>query len=352
VPLLLLLTACSRPQELDTDPPEVPVRLEVVRRGPFQPTLTLLGVVRPAATSEVTVPIGGRLRYPARFRDGLASGTAVAAGEVLALISTPDADLALSEARLAVAAADAELVRYERAFKAGVVPEVQVSSYRVAADLARRRLAGAEERSSRLALRSPIAGLLLADSRIPPGGEVTAGTVLARVAAGRGLRIEARAASVDLPRLHPGLTVRFVPPGAKEPLGQGVVREVSPLVDAGGTVPLVVEVSDPSGLPAPGEGVELRVELDPRDQAVTVPEDALVVTEDGSAVFRAVHRPGGATARRQTVETGARGDGRVEILRGLSPGDRVVVSGASLLTDDAHMVEVKTPEKGRSGGEQ
>jgi len=42
------------------------------------------------------------------------------------------------------------------------------------------------------------------------------------------------------------------------------------MVEAGGTVPLTVEVTDPEGLPGPGEGVELRVELDLRPQAITV----------------------------------------------------------------------------------
>jgi multidrug efflux pump subunit AcrA (membrane-fusion protein) len=128
-----------------------------------------------------------------------------------------------------------------------------------------------------------------------------------------------------------------------EAVGRGVVREVSPLVEAGGTVPIAVEVLDPTGLPAPGEGVELRVALDRRDGALTVPEEALVVAESGSAVYTGTRRTGGYTARRRTVETGARGNGRVEILRGLSPGDRVVVDGAAMVTDGAALVEVKEP---------
>ncbi|HET9225302.1 MAG TPA: efflux transporter periplasmic adaptor subunit, partial [Thermoanaerobaculia bacterium] len=111
-----------------------------------------------------------------------------------------------------------------------------------------------------------------------------------------------------------------------------------------GTVPLIVEVTNPEGLPAPGEGVELHVELDPRPQALTVPEEALVVSESGSAVF-VIDRKMGLVARRLPVEIGARGEGRVEIIRGLDPGERLVVSGASLLENGDRVIEVKDEKK-------
>ena len=112
------------------------------------------------------------------------------------------------------------------------------------------------------------------------------------------------------------------------------------MVEAGGTVPLLIEVTNPEGLPAPGEGVELRVELDPRPQSLTVPEEALALAESGSAVF-VLERKMGLVARRRPIETGSRGGGRVEVLRGLDAGDKVVVNGVSLLTDGDQVVEVK-----------
>ncbi len=59
----------------------------------------------------------------------------------------------------------------------------------------------------------------------------------------------------------------------------------------------------------------------------------------------------GLVARRRAVETGARGNGRVEILRGLSPGDRIVIGGAGLLADGDPIAEVQEPviEENRPG---
>ena len=344
VPLLLvcfILASCNRATEISEDPPPLPVTLEKVERAPFQPTLVLLGVVRPAGEAQVIVPTTGRLQYPERFRDGLASGVQVRSGEVVARLLNDGAEQDLAEAKLRLEAASTELARYQRAFDAGVVPAALVAQHQAEADLARQRLAGARQRRSSLDLRSPVAGWLLVERRLPGGSEVQAGTMLARIAAGGAPRVEARAAAADRNRLHAGLAVQLVVPGASAPSGRGVIREISPMLEAGGTVPVVAEVTAGAALPAPGEGIELRVELDPRQQALTVHETALV---DGNAVYVAE----GGAARRRSVTTGGRSGDRVEVLTGLSPGDKVVVGGAALLTDGAKVTPVE-PEAGPEG---
>jgi cobalt-zinc-cadmium efflux system membrane fusion protein len=346
---LLALTACSQaPADVPEQAPASPVRLEVVQWAPFQPELALLGVVQPSGVAEVTVPVAGRLDYPARFAGGLVSGAAVREGEVLARISSHDAEADLAEARLRVQLTSAELDRHQRAFGAGVEAASSLAAYKSEAEIAGARLEAAQGRTARLSLRSPVSGRLIVDGRIPPDSEVAPGTALVRIAAGGSLTVEGRAAAADRERLHPGLKVRFVAPGtgqsSGELAGMGTIREVSPVVEAGGTVPLIVEVTDPEGLPAPGEGVELRVQLDLRGQTLTVPEDALVVAESGSAVYVA-QRKQGLTAQRRPITTGARGGGRIEVLRGIDPGERVVVSGASLLQDGDTVVEVKEEVK-------
>jgi membrane fusion protein (multidrug efflux system) len=341
---LLPLTACSpAPAAVPEDTPAIPVRLETTARTTFQPTLAVLGVVRPGETAEVAVTAGGRLRYPARFADGLATGAEVRAGEVLARISLQDAEASLAESRLHLRVAESELARHRKAFEAGVEAAVVLAAAEAEAELARSRVTAAEGRLSRLDLRAPVSGRLIVERRVPPESEVAAGVVLARIAAGGSPEVDARAAAADRDLLRPGLLVRFVAPGGREPLGEGEIREISPVVEAAGTVPLVVRVRDAAGLPAPGEGVELRIELDARPETVTVPEDALVAGESGNAVFVMQRGRGRGVARRTQVETGARGNGRVEILRGLSAGDRVVVGGASMLSD-GDLVTAVEPE--------
>lgn len=341
--VLLILTACTRPPEVPEEAPPLPVKLETVERASFQPTLTMLGVVRPSGEAEVMIPVSGRLSYPGRFSGGLSSGVQVRAGEVLARVSNPDAEQELAEAKLRLEVAGSDLNRYQKAFDSGVLPAAQLAQYKAAADLATQRVEAARQRRSSLDLRSPVSGWLLVERRLPPEGEVQAGTVLARVAAGGRPRVEARAAAADRSRLREGLVVRLGLAGSAPgggTAGRGVIREISPMVDAGGTVPVVVEVTEGDALPPPGEGIEAQVELDLREQTLTVPEEALV---DGVAVYVVE----GVLAKRRALTLGGRDGLRVEVLNGLSPGDKVVVEGAALLTDGARVSQVDEPAGGR-----
>ncbi|HEX4961351.1 MAG TPA: efflux RND transporter periplasmic adaptor subunit [Thermoanaerobaculia bacterium] len=334
--LLAFLGACARPQEVPEEAAPLPVKVEKAARASFQPTLTLLGVVRPGGEAQVVIPVAGRLHYPARFRDGLSSGLSVRTGEVLARIDNQDAEQTLAEARLRLEASSKELARYQKAFDNGVVSGATLAQYKAQADLDAQRLTAARERRQSLELRSPVSGWLLVEKRLPAEGEVQAGTPLARIAAGGPPKVEARAAAGDRSQLREGLAVRFVLSGTSAVAGRGVVREISPVVDAGGTVAVVAEVTEGATLPAPGEGVEVQVELDQREATITVPEEALVLSEAGAAVF--VDQ--GGMARRRPVTTGGRAGGRVEVLGGISPGDKVVVDGAALLSEGARVTPV------------
>jgi hypothetical protein len=354
----LPFASCGDPPEQAAAPPPVPVVTERVEPATFQPVVRLLGVVRAAGEAAVAAPVRGRLRYPARFAGGLVDGATVAAGEPLAVLTNEQVEHAQALARIRSAAADAELVRWERAFAAGVEPETQVVRYREAAATARQELATARLQTARLVVRSPLAGRLAVDRVVPPASEVEAGTPLARVVASGGSpgggRIEGWAAAADRALLVPGLAVRVFPPGATaaaRPLAAGVLREVAPELDASGTLRTFAEVTGGRELPPAGEGVELEVELASHARALTVPATALVVGEGDAAVFVAV-RQRVLVARRRAVVAGLSGHDRVEVLDGLRAGDRVVVEGAAYLADGAAIAEAPPGGVGGGGGER
>ncbi len=111
----------------------------------------------------------------------------------------------------------------------------------------------------------------------------------------------------------------------------------------GGTVKLRLEVDNPTFLLRPEMlvDVELGVRLPP---AVTVPLDALVDSGVRARVY--VERGEGVFEPRE-VETGWRSGERVEILRGVQPGERVVVA-ATFLVDSESRLRTKPPAPAHS----
>ncbi|HLB37522.1 MAG TPA: efflux RND transporter periplasmic adaptor subunit [Gemmatimonadales bacterium] len=95
--------------------------------------------------------------------------------------------------------------------------------------------------------------------------------------------------------------------------------------------------SSPSAEPAiPGTLVTARVEVGRRASALLVPRAAV---REGIAWMVGTD----GCAHRREVTLGLAGDGVVEVLSGLAPGERVVVAGASLLSDGARIRIVGGP---------
>jgi Cu(I)/Ag(I) efflux system membrane fusion protein len=113
----------------------------------------------------------------------------------------------------------------------------------------------------------------------------------------------------------------------------------------GGTVKFRLEVDNPTFILRPEMlvDVELPVRVPP---AVTVPLDALIDSGTRARVY--VERSEGIFEPRE-VETGWRSADRVEILRGVLPGERVVVEATFLVDSESRL---KTPASGAARAER
>ena len=143
----------------------------------------------------------------------------------------------------------------------------------------------------------------------------------------------------EAPYLRPGglAQIHFKDEGRNLP---GRITDSLPQSEAGGgTVKLRLEVDNPKFLLRPEMvvDVELPIRLPP---AVTVPLDAVV---DSGARARVYVEHGEGIFEPREVETGWRFGERVEILRGVRPGERVVVEATFLVDSESRL---KAPTSG------
>ena len=137
----------------------------------------------------------------------------------------------------------------------------------------------------------------------------------------------------EIEHAHAGQEARIKIPGMGKTLA-GRVSDVAPLFDAATrTFKLRVEADNPGEILKPDMFVDVELPV-PVSQALSVPADAIVDTGVRQTVY-VEHAPGEFLPRE--VETGWRRGGRIEILRGLSAGDRVVTSGTFLLESERRM---------------
>lgn len=333
-----------------------PLLANVVATGRVQtPSRVTLGSEIAGVLVERSVSDGDRVapgQVIARLRDDelrARLNEAEAALAQLELRQRPESQAALREARARAqqAAREAEraaallargLIAKEQAEQAAETREIaQAQTARAAAvaealapggveeRLLRERIATATALLARTEVRSLVAGTVLR-RLAEPGDVLSAGRGIVEVAVDGPTEIVAQVDERNLDRLalgQPALVSADAFPERREP---GEVHFISPAVDPQtGTVEVRVRVPEPPAYLRQDMTVSIDVEVGRREDALSLPLDALRNPRAGAADVLTV-RDG--RVERVTLRIGLRGLDRVEVLEGLSVGDFVLPARA------------------------
>lgn len=111
----------------------------------------------------------------------------------------------------------------------------------------------------------------------------------------------------------------------------GSVIEISPVLDKSSrTMEIKISLDNEDGRVKSGMFGSVRLITEQKEGVLIIPSESLLEGNDGSFVY-VVSQDN--TARQTTVETGLALDGRVEVLSGLSAGDKIVTRGQTMLQD-------------------
>ncbi len=126
----------------------------------------------------------------------------------------------------------------------------------------------------------------------------------------------------------------------------GVVSRVAPVFDAATrTASMEIEVPNPGYRLKPGMYARVRLTAQRKADALMVPRNAVVDSEGRRGVFL----PDGQTAKFQPVQTGLQDTNNVEILEGLTEGQRVITTGALALREGDRITPMNMPGGGAAG---
>ncbi|HEY3275423.1 MAG TPA: efflux RND transporter periplasmic adaptor subunit [Syntrophorhabdaceae bacterium] len=195
--------------------------------------------------------------------------------------------------------------------------------------------------SGNVEIRAPQSGFVLLRN-ISEGERFQRGTELYRIADLSHVWVLADIFENESRYFTPGLQARVVHPGLNKSF-RARVSHVLPQFDSGSrTLKVRLETDNPGFLLRQDMfvDVELPVTLPP---ATTVPADAVLDSGLKKTVFVA---KGEGTFEPRKVETGWRMGGMVEIIKGLVPGERIVVSGNFLLDSESRMKSPAAAAKG------
>ncbi len=275
-------------------------------------------------------------------------GTAPMAKSITAVGSLVRLDPAINQAEVQQAQANLTLARakYERAnelqgkgFISGQAKDEAENNLKVA----EAALALANARLAKTEIKAPFSGVIGLRS-VSVGDYVKEGADMVNLESIDALKVDFRVPEVYLRQVAVGQTLKVTLDALPGKAYDGKVFAINPLVDAAGRAMVIrAQVKNTDTALRPGMFARVRLITQATDDALVLPEQALVPQGDDQYVYRVVD----GKANRVKVVTGQRRDGMVEIVEGVAAGDLVVNAGQLKLRDGS---PVTVAGAGKPGG--
>ena len=192
---------------------------------------------------------------------------------------------------------------------------------------------GAAAQLSYSEIRSPIDGVVT-ERPLYPGETAPAGTPLLVVMDTSSVIARAHIPQAAAAALKVGDAATITAPGDTQVNGK--VTLVSPALDPNSTtVEVWVAAHNPDGSLRPGTTATVQMIARTVNDAIIVPASALLKTPDGASTVMVAGADG--KAHQVSVEVGIRQGNRLQITKGLSGGEKIIITGAYGLPDDTRV---------------
>ena len=342
---------------------QYPVELMKLQTQMVQYTVDAPGSLDAFQQVQITARVAGAVD-----KVGFTEGQAVKKDEVLVTIESERYAIAVEQAKATLqkatttqTAAQAALDRRKDADaqSKGLVPAEEIEQKQAALDTAKADVDAAKEalhvaqlnlRDS--AVRTPIDGVVQTRT-VQQGQYLQPGAVMATILQKEPMLLRFQVAEADAPRLKPGMVAN----GKLRESAYTFTAKLTLISDAADPttrqVPVTAEVqaTEHKFYIRPGAFCLVSVPVDTARKAIIVPSLAIAPTEKGQVVYVVDDK---MIAHQKVVETGMHtSDGGIELTRGVTEGDMLVVHGIEPLTEGApvkHREHDDAPSKGSGSG--
>ena len=298
--------------------PPVNVVLLDVNPTTLEDRINLPGVVEPWEKLSVLSKIHGTV-----IKVEASEGDKVAKGQVIARVDPADFQIAVDSARATYELAEANYKRRVTLYEEGIVPRADIDSLEAQVKTSKAALENAELMLSRCMIKAPISGVI---RRL----DATEGLLLGvSDPVAEILQVDRVKAVVGIPESDVAL-VKYIKEvnltiqalDNREVVGRNHFLASSP-ENGARLYRLELAIENKDNLIMPGMFVRAQLVKRVISDTVAVPLFTVIKREDQKFVF--VEEDG--VAKKHPVELGIMEDWLVQITKGLSPGDKVVVEG-------------------------
>ncbi len=311
-------------------PPPAVVTTTVVQVQTFSDRIDALGTVQARESVDVTAKVSETVQ-----RVHFESGDEVREGAVLVTLTGQQQQASLAAAQAEANEAEQLFTRQGQLAEQQLIARASLDTQRAVRDSARARVAEVRANLGDRTIRAPFAGVL-GIRQVSPGALVQPGTVVATLDDIARVYVDFPVPESQLANVARGQRLGGRSTAYAGRVFDGEVSVVDARVDAATrAVTVRGEFDNADRRLRPGMLIQVNLVRESRE-TLLVPEIAVV--QEGRDTF--LYRVGADdTVSRAPITVGTRADGRVEVVEGLAPGDRIVVDGTGKLRPGLRIVE-------------
>lgn len=321
----------------------MPVEAEPARAERLSQEIIAVGSLRSGESVTLSSEIAGRIAK-IQFREGQPTR----AGAPLFLLDDSIYRAEVEQAKASLALSQRNHERAVELFARKLISTRERDEAAAKLDVDQATLQLAEARLAKTRITAPFDGVVGLRS-VSPGDYVTPGQPLAPLEQLHLLKADFRLSEAALSRIAVGQVLNLEVDAYPGQVFPGKVYAIDPgLAEDTRSIGVRAHVPNDKGRLRPGLFARVRLVIAQRDNAILVPEQAIV--PQGQQLFVYVIKDGRAAIR--PVRVGARQNGRAEILEGVAAGDLVITAGVQKIGPGSAVMPINLapPAAAQDGG--
>lgn len=309
------------------------------KKSTINPVIRLTGSLEPVWQADVAAKVAGRLEQV-----HVDVGTQVTKGQVLAVLESNELSASANsamgsvyDAKASLAQAETTLERYKKLYSTGAISKQTLDNAQFTRDMAAGKLsaaeglyANAESKVNGTEVIAPQAGRII-KRYYQEGYYAPVGSALFNIADISSLTLKMNIPEGQIGGVSEGLVCHLEIPSLDNKKVDGIITKLATVADLPArTFAAEVTVDNSNNQLRGGLSANVFLNLAPKNNVLTIPQDAIIMREDQRTVF-VVDDQGKVT--RRVLDTGYIGGGIVEVLSGITENDRVIISGQNRIRE-------------------
>jgi membrane fusion protein, multidrug efflux system len=322
--------AKTEPQTARQQEQAIPVKVEEVHLLPFTDALQVTGIVKAYQDVMLSPEEGGVVKQWL-----VKKGETVKKGQVLGILNDDVIKASYDAAQAQYKLAQINYNKQGNVYKEKAISELQFKNSQYSRDAAKAQADLMHARLERTRLRSPIDGIF--DDYYFDEGEFAPPAVpVAHIVNIRAIKIAADVSEQFISEIRLGSPARIIPDSYPNDTLDGRINYVGSTISASNrTMPVEIDIPNPGLKLKPEMIARVRIVRSQQRNAILVNQEIIQQVDRGKMVVF-VERDG--VAEQRVVKVGARQGELVEVVEGLKPGDRLIISGFQKLVNGQMVV--------------